>query len=282
MDHAIEIVDDTDKSYDDVETMALLQANPSNIIFDTEELILRSDAWMRPYWLGFGLFLILFAFWILDSLKEPIFALLLIDGDMEKHQPAAKLCSVVMNLILVCLLEILSHARPQTPKEQNKDWVLSGGGRWTRMTIDDTSSSFENRSADAVTTSLFLNMGVAYCLTFLLIAYIVQHNSQWKFVDDGNTPSISEATRSLWHIFAYFTFSMIESFGSLTVATFWSYVNSNLSLHEAERYYGLIIACAQIGAIGGSSMVTNQHWSKDTLLVVVCMVILLMIIVMTT
>ena len=28
--------------------------------------------WLRPYCLEFGLFLVLFAFWILDSLKDPI------------------------------------------------------------------------------------------------------------------------------------------------------------------------------------------------------------------
>jgi hypothetical protein len=43
----------------------------------------------RPYWLGAGLFLVLFAFLLLDSLKDPVG--ILVGGNLEKHQPPAKL-----------------------------------------------------------------------------------------------------------------------------------------------------------------------------------------------
>jgi hypothetical protein len=46
---------------------------------DEENYKTRTDDWMRPYWLGFGLFLILYSFWILDTLKDPIFGALIYD-----------------------------------------------------------------------------------------------------------------------------------------------------------------------------------------------------------
>lgn len=234
----------------------------------------RPDAWMRPYWLGLGLFLILFAFWMLDSLKEPIFALL-VDGNIERHQPPAKLCSVVTTLVLVCFLEVVSHPRSRTDVVP-QEYVLSGGGRWNRMAVGKT---FEPKEEDSVHASLFLYLGVCYSLVFLLVAYVIGHHPGFSVKE---SPELSASTKLLWHLMAYFAFAMIESFGSLAVATFWSYTNSTLELHDAERYYGLIIACAQIGAIGGSTMVTKNQWSTNTLLVVVCMVILLMTVVMTT
>ena len=234
----------------------------------------RPDAWMRPYWLGLGLFLILFAFWMLDSLKEPIFALL-VDGNIEKHQPPAKLCSVVTTLVLVCFLEVVSNPRSRTDVVP-QEYVLSGGGRWNRMAVGKESGS---NGGDSVHASLFLYLGVCYSLVFLLVAYVIGHHPGFSAKEN---PDLSSSSKLLWHLMAYFAFAMIESFGSLTVATFWSYTNSTLELHDAERYYGLIIACAQIGAIGGSTMVTKNRWSTNTLLVVVCMVILLMAVVMTS
>lgn len=53
---------------------------------------------------------------------------------------------------------------------------------------------------------------------------------------------------------AYF---LIEAYGSLMVALFWSYTNSIMNLEEAKGAYGLIISVAQIGAILGSTMATQ-------------------------
>lgn len=51
-----------------------------------------------------------------------------------------------------------------------------------------------------------------------------------------------------------------ESFGSLVIALFWSYAASVSTTAEAKKGFPLIIAGAQIGAIGGSSLTlfTNQ------------------------
>ena len=283
----IEIIDETDYDEYGYDTVGLIGGqhlefedfnNDHNNNYNRE----RPDAWIRPYWLGAGLFLTLFSFWILDSLKEPIFALLLVDGKIGKHQPPAKLCSVMTTLFLVCTLEVLSNARrKQASNVESKnapshDNVLSGGGRWNRMPVGEEPSI--NRE-DSVPASLFLYLGVSYCLIFLFVAYALNFHPAFSAKE---IPQLSSSAKLLWRIMAYFTFAMIESFGSLTVATFWSYTNSTLNLLDAERYYGLIIACAQIGAIGGSTMVTKGSWPTDTLLLVVSMVILLMVIVMTS
>jgi AAA family ATP:ADP antiporter len=271
-------VNDSDESdvtldFDDTDTDGLLGGQRIELE-ENEELEVRPDAWMRPYWLGLGLFLILFAFWILDSLKEPIFALL-VDGDIEKHQPPAKLCSVVTTLALVCFLELVSHPRTSADVVP-QEYVLSGGGHWNRMKVGKEAAP---KREDSVRASLFLYLGVCYSLVFLLIAYVIGYHPGFS---PKESPELSSSSKLLWRLMAYVTFAMIESFGSLTVATFWSYTNSTLELHDAERYYGLIIACAQIGAIGGSTMVTKDRWSTNTLVVVVCMVILLMTVVMTS
>lgn len=51
----------------------------------------------------------------------------------------------------------------------------------------------------------------------------------------------------------------IESFGSLVVALFWSFTNSVCDSASAKRGYALIIACAQMGAIVGSSLMFFAH-----------------------
>merc|ERR1712151_348388 len=59
-------------------------------------------------------------------------------------------------------------------------------------------------------------------------------------------------------VLGYAQYLAIESFGSISVAAFWSFANSTLTLASAKTYYGFFIALAQLGAIGGSSLVTVQ------------------------
>ena len=55
----------------------------------------------------------------------------------------------------------------------------------------------------------------------------------------------------------WISYFLIEAYGSLMVALFWSYTNSIMNLEEAKGAYGLIISVAQIGAILGSTMATQ-------------------------
>lgn len=59
------------------------------------------------------------------------------------------------------------------------------------------------------------------------------------------------------NIVGWLSYFMIEAYGSLMVALFWSYTNSIMNLEEAKGAYGLIISLAQIGAILGSTMATQ-------------------------
>ena len=244
----------------------------------------RRDDWMRPYWLGFGLFLVLLPFWLLDSLKDPVFGAL-IDGELSNHLPTAKLLSVCVTLALVVLLEYLSHTRQRIPDDDRRSEleVLDEGGVWNRMEChlesEESFSSAYSTSHDLVPVSIFASIGVPYCVFFGLLAYLLQFNPSTAGLDSTET---TNNTSQLWRLLGYCVYAAIESFGSLAVATFWSYANSTLSLADAEQFYGTIIAFAQMGAIVGSTMVTMHIWNAITLFIVACLVILLHILVMNT
>jgi len=228
--------------------------------------------WLRPYWLGLGLFMTLFAFWLLDSLKDPVFALL-VDGNLDRHQPPAKLCSVASTLALVCFLEFISHVRRQQQKERRRsdEDILNPGGRWTSMSMDRPGEEQVSYDDDRVSISIFGIVGASYICIFSLMAYLLRFHPS----ESGDASSSAP-----WHVMGYILYATIESFGSLSVATFWSYTNSTLSLQDAESFYGLIVAIAQLGAIGGSSMVTTHYWSTTTLILVANLVIVLQVLVM--
>jgi AAA family ATP:ADP antiporter len=227
--------------------------------------------WMRPYWLGFGLFLLLFAFWTLDSLKDPVFARL-VDGNLDRHQPPAKLLSVATTLLLVCLMEYFANLRQRaeerwlTPEPE----ILDPGGIWNSMPM--SSSVGRNAPDDNISISLFTHIGVPYAIVFLIMAYLL---NKFESLEEQ-----LEKGFDLWYILAYILYATIESFGSLTVATFWSYTNSTLSLNDAEQYYGTIIAIAQLGAIGGSTIVASDYWKAPLLLTVVSLIIVLQLVMM--
>lgn len=237
----------------------------------------QQQDWLRPYWLGIGLFMILFSFWLLDSLKDPLFAAL-VDGNLDRHQPPAKLCSVGSTLLLVCVLEFLSHnARTKKQQEErrtNDRDVLDPGGRWTRMAMDDRQGRGGGAMEDGVSITIFAYVGGSYMCVFSLLATVLRnhHPSKHNSIVSSSTPA--------WHVLGYILYATIESFGSLSVAAFWSYTNSTLSLEDAETFYGIIIAIAQLGAIAGSTMVTTHYWSTFTLILVANLIIVLQILVM--
>lgn len=258
--------------------------------------------WMRPYWLGSGLFLILFAFWLLDSLKDPIFVKL-VDGKISKHQPPAKLCSVFVTLVLVCLLEFWTNLMQQRKRDlrlqkentiASDESVLDPGGVWKRIQMKSAALSNkrddppEHAKDDVVSFDIFYHVGVPYFVAFSILSYFV-----WRFEQRSQTilTTLPESTSTgttieeeenplAYYILGYILYATVESFGSLAVATFWSYTNSTLSLNDAERYYGPIIATAQLGAIGGSTLVAVGKWESSYLLIVVALVIVLELLLM--
>ena len=235
------------------------------------------------------------AFWVLDSLKDPIFGKL-VDGNLEYHQPFAKLFSVTTTLILVCLLEYLANARQQQELKEdndessdnhpppsfspnhNRDKGLSiketatfeESGPWTRMSMDRQATT--QTVDDTVTVSTFHYIGIPFIGLFLLLTYCLQ---RYELVEADLMEGFDG-----WYVLGYIIYAGIESFGSLAVATFWSYTNSTLSLEDAERFYGPIIAIAQLGAIAGSTLVATNKWLETDLLMVCALIIVLQILLM--
>ena len=60
-------------------------------------------------------------------------------------------------------------------------------------------------------------------------------------------------------LLGWIAYVLIEAYGSLMVALFWSFTNSIMDLEEAKGAYGLIIAIAQLGAITGSTLATHAR-----------------------
>lgn len=229
--------------------------------------------WMRPYWLGSGLFLILFPFWLCDSLKDPVFAKL-VDGNLDRHQPPAKLFSVATTLLLVCLMEYLANLRKERQREERinpEEEILDAGGIWRQMPMN--TSEHHHALDDDVSISIFYQIGIPYAIAFAIISLFVM---QFEQIEEDKPREGFDA----WYILAYLLYATVESFGSLAVATFWSFTNSTLNLDDAERYYGPIIATAQLGAIGGSTLVATGKWNAPSLLVVVSLIILLQMLLM--
>ena len=127
---------------------------------------------------------------------------------------------------------------------------------------------------DGFSITIFAYVGGSYMCVFSLLAVVLRYHQSSKH------NSIDESSPTPWHVLGYILYATIESFGSLSVAAFWSYTNSTLSLEDAETFYGIIIAIAQLGAIAGSTMVTTHYWSTFTLILVANLIIVLQILVM--
>eukprot|EP00934_Nitzschia_sp_Nitz4_P006352 Nitzschia sp. Nitz4//scaffold43_size134323//42209//44110//NITZ4_003292-RA/size134323-processed-gene-0.36-mRNA-1//-1//CDS//3329551927//6342//frame0 len=272
------------EKYDDAPiNQGLLDSKPKSIrrslyhYFDSEE---RRQEWMRPYWLGSSLFLLLFAFWMLDSMKDPLFARL-VEGKIERHQPTAKLCSVVTTLALVCFMEYMANVRQRRAHEertqvQPHESVMSPGGTWRTMLLanyDPRTGQHHPPADDAVSPEVFFQVGIPYVFAFGIISFFVV---RFEAVEASLEPGFDA-----WYVLAYALYATVESFGSIAVATFWSYTNSTLSLDDAERYYGPIISLAQLGAIGGSTFVVSDYWSVPVMLILVSLLIFLQMFLMS-
>jgi len=60
--------------------------------------------------------------------------------------------------------------------------------------------------------------------------------------------------------FGFASYSLIESFGSLTVALFWAFVATTVTISTAKRGYAIIFASGQFGALLGTTLVTRAEF----------------------
>jgi len=194
-----------------------------------------------------------------------------VNGDLESHQPRAKILSVCTTLLIIVLLEVFTGGEDETESVDT-----SPSSSWSRMSVQTQAE--QRQSSKPFTYRVISYICIPYCVSFGAIASILQFNSAVALTDEPlSSPSTNDPH---WQIVGYFLFALIESFGSIAVACFWSFCNSILSVEEAERLYGTIIGIAQLGAISGSTMVTMGVWSTVTLMVLSCLVILLHVVVM--
>ncbi|KAJ1623730.1 hypothetical protein T492DRAFT_1053051 [Pavlovales sp. CCMP2436] len=97
---------------------------------------------------------------------------------------------------------------------------------------------------------LFYILSVAYGSIFIVIA-LVLHMPGIGLDNVEPDPS---------RLIGWVSYCAIESFGSIFVSLFWSFVNSTVSLEHAKASYGLIIAGAQIGAILGPTLAVASSY----------------------
>jgi ATP:ADP antiporter, AAA family len=86
-----------------------------------------------------------------------------------------------------------------------------------------------------------------YFVVFLGIALTLAHP----------TVGIANTVTDKYRLVGWVTYLGIETFGSLVVALFWSFVASTTDAGSAKKGYGLIIGGAQIGSIAGPALNTQ-------------------------
>lgn len=94
---------------------------------------------------------------------------------------------------------------------------------------------------------LFYVICSIYAIVFLVVAYFLAHPTI------GLANTVADKSRLL----GWFIYVGIESFGSLVVALFWSFVASSTQTSAAKRGYPVIIAGAQVGSIVGPTIATK-------------------------
>lgn len=97
---------------------------------------------------------------------------------------------------------------------------------------------------------LFYFIGGFYAILFLIIGYLL------------DTPGIGleNTVQNPSRLIGWVSYLGIESFGSLMVALFWSFVASSTSPESAKLGYPTIITGAQFGSISGPFLVTKSEF----------------------
>lgn len=145
---------------------------------------LRIDG--RVLILALTLCCILSTFWLLDSLKDAVFATIV---GME-YQPTAKIVSVASTLVFVICLEFVN--------------------------------SYDREESKGV--RMFYYVGVPYLVAFLLLGFGLRRHPKlngYEVRSDKGVDAV-DVHSEIWQLLGYFAYVMIESYGSLMVATFWA------------------------------------------------------------
>ncbi len=94
---------------------------------------------------------------------------------------------------------------------------------------------------------LFYIICIFYALLFFTISFALKHP----------TIGLANTVPSSGRLLGWIIYLSIESFGSLVVALFWSFVASSTDTSSAKKGYALIISGAQVGSIAGPFLASN-------------------------
>mmetsp|Transcript_3903 Transcript_3903/g.10733 ORF Transcript_3903/g.10733 Transcript_3903/m.10733 type:complete len:692 (-) Transcript_3903:325-2400(-) len=95
---------------------------------------------------------------------------------------------------------------------------------------------------------LFYMFGSFYFALFASISVMLTHS----------TIGLPNQVPNYSRVLGWVSYCGIESFGSVMVALFWSFANSNFNLETAKASYGLLVATAQLGSILGPTLVSKN------------------------
>lgn len=96
---------------------------------------------------------------------------------------------------------------------------------------------------------LFCYMGICYGVLFGVISLLLMHP------EIGLPNEVADPSRLL----GWISYVSIESFGSMLVQCFWALVNATVDTNFGKKYFGKLVAGAQVGAILGPSLATQAH-----------------------
>lgn len=113
--------------------------------------------------------------------------------------------------------------------------------------------------------TLFWIFGLIYGLGFIFIGYFINRPDMVSI--SASSPLASLFSWIPGYGFGWFAYLFLESFGSIFVALFWSFVASRTSTDSAKRGYGMIMSTTQLGVILGPLLVSQfaKTWGLSVL-----------------
>ncbi len=106
---------------------------------------------------------------------------------------------------------------------------------------------------------LFYIIFLFYAILFSCIAYFISYPNV----------GLANSTLSKWRLIGWVIYLSIESFGSLAVVLFWSFVASTNDTVSAKKGYALIVCGAQVGSVVGPRLAQMATWIGIPLLLVI-------------
>jgi len=115
---------------------------------------------------------------------------------------------------------------------------------------------------------LFSVIYMFYILAFLTVAFFIAYPSYHEALP--SIKSLSLFSLIPGDVLGWLSYVVIESFGALAPALFWSFVASQTKTDSAKRGYGMILSITQIGTMSGSLAVA--HFSEKLGLPIMIMI----------